>query len=153
MCLLWLPLAVACAGDLDDPERFGRDGAVAAGDGDGDNTAGDGDGDASPPPACVSDLFEASCNSIACHGAGATVLDLVSPGVAARVVDVDAAAGGACDGEVVVSTSGGTNLLLDKLQETPSCGLRMPYGAEPLVQSEVDCLTDWVESLGGTVNP
>lgn len=134
-------LLIGCAGDLDQPDRFDRDGAIA----------GDGDGDGVPQ--CVTEILQDNCGTAACHGDGALQVDLLSDGVEGRVVDADAKAGGVCDGEVLVSTDGGTSLLLDKLMDSPVCGERMPYLASPLSQGDIDCIGAWVESLGGTVTP
>jgi hypothetical protein len=166
-CALGLALA-GCASSLEDPDRFAfllvpPDGGLppAAGMGAGMPGAGmpaAGMGGAGmgamtmEPPACVTALFTASCSGPACHGAGALVLDLLSPGVSDRLVDQSASSSGACVGQTYVATGGGS-LLLDKVGDMPSCGERMPYAMPPLTSTEVQCLTDWVVALGGSGSP
>lgn len=127
----------ACAGDLSRPERFSflLDGGA------------DGASSVSPPPACVTDFFENSCDSPVCHGAASSVLDLVSPGVASRLIDRPASAEAACAGGTLVSTDGSSSLLLEKLT-TPTCGEKMPFGGAAAQPAEIDCVRDWIESLG-----
>ena len=174
----------ACAGELDDPERFdfllGDDAAVPmppagdgdgdgdgdsgdgdsgdgdsgdgdsmAGDGDGDSMVGDGDGDSTlePPPACVTEIFMDSCGSPGCHAAGQVNVDLVSDGVADRLFDQEAT-GALCSGRPYISTDGSGSLLLQKLESDVDCGGPMPLGGM-LEDSEKQCLSDWVESIGG----
>src|SRR6187551_2514877 len=91
MALSALVLA-GCPGTLDDKERFLADAGKAG------NGASEPDGgDAAPPDAgpdlgscgdVVTRIFVPSCGGTGCHGAIAAQqdLDLVSPGVAARVV-------------------------------------------------------------------
>lgn len=150
-------VVAACAGDLENPERFA---SLAGGDG------GGGVPDASPPldtgvappvldagggggePACVTDTLASVCGTTACHGPGAPQVDLVSPGVRARVVDQPASAAGLCAGRTYVASDGSGSLLLDKLVDPPPCGSKMPLvGAITAVQSQ--CLADWVGALAG----
>lgn len=163
LCLLGLGLG--CASELEEPERF--DFLLDGGAGDagmmmGGMDAGGGEPDAAEPepdaapmdelPACVRDVFEATCAGAACHGAGAALLDVLSPGVADRLVGEPASPTGLCSGRTYIEP-GGDSLLLDKLGEDPACGERMPYGALPLDDDQVQCLTDWVMDLGGSGDP
>lgn len=152
--------ATACAGDLDDPDRF----AFLLGDGGplvpADAAATDagapdaGSPDAGGPamtsvPVCVSNVFSMHCGSAACHGDGAVQVDLVSPGVQARLVDQAAGAAGMCAGRVFVASDASESLLLDKLSDAPPCGSKMPLVGADLASDELKCLTDWVASLAG----
>jgi hypothetical protein len=122
--------AAACAGELEQPERF-----------------------ASCPPGFVEQLFSARCAG-ECHAGGdaaEAALDLVAPGVEARLIG-EPSATPFCDGRLLVepdATHPGAHLLLDKLAERPSCGARMPFGGEALTASEVECVRRWIdEALG-----
>lgn len=122
-------LAAGCAGELEDPERF-----------------------ASCPPGFVEQLFAEKCAG-ACHDATEpeSGLDLVSPDVAARLIDAPSQSG-FCDGRVMIASDAADpneHLLIDKLQERPSCGSRMPFGVAGLSTSEIECVRRWVdETLG-----
>lgn len=163
---LWLAVCAssqACAGELDRPERF--DGVLAARDGsagfadaavpgsmDASSPSTDGGPvpDAGPPPnappACVTDLFESSCGTVACHGSGSPQVDLVSDGVTGRLLD-QTSSSALCRGRTYVSSDGSESLLLDKLLAVPPCGSRMPLvGA--LTSEQQTCLQQWVDSLG-----
>lgn len=152
--------AAACAGDLKDPERFAfllGDGGVfgpadASGIGPGTSDAGTPDAGGPAPvavPVCVSNVFSMHCGTAACHGDGATQVDLVSPGVAARLVGQQAGAAGMCAGRVFVSADGSESLLLDKLSDAPPCGSKMPLVGAALADAELKCVMDWVASLAG----
>ena len=94
-----------------------------------------------------------------CHDADAPQggLDLFSPGVASRVVDV---APGLCvtSGNYVDSADPlGASFLLEKIEAaTPSCGAAMPPLPEaPLTSAEVACITAWITEItggGGTMD-
>jgi len=125
-----MALAAGCAGELENPERF-----------------------ASCPPGFVEQLFQTRCAG-ACHSAQdpEAGLDLVSDGVEARLIDVTSTTP-FCDGKVLIDSAAAADpaahLMLDKLEETPSCGSRMPFGAEALSPSEIECVRRWVdEALG-----
>ncbi|HVK78457.1 MAG TPA: hypothetical protein VM734_34395 [Kofleriaceae bacterium] len=123
-------LVVGCAGELEHPERF-----------------------TDCPPGYVEELFAEACGG-PCH-AGAMPeagLDLVSPGVADRVVGAMSATE-ACDGRMLVDPGSDEHLLLDKLGSRPSCGGRMPFGQTQLPASQIECVRRWideaVDSAGG----
>ena len=98
------------------------------------------------------DLFRARCAQSGCHGAGpspAGGLDLASPDVAARLVQVPSAA---CGGLRIDPEQPAASLLLDKISGEPACGFRMPLGAPPLAPGEVQCVREWVhETIGAGV--
>jgi hypothetical protein len=121
-----------CAGDLDNPERFGflLDGAQ---------------NEIPNAPECVTSLFKMRCNSAACHGEGASRIDLVSSGIEDRVLDKPSTSE-FCKDRMYVATDGSPSLLLEKFQAKPPCGVRMPIG-DPLPESDVKCVSDWVKAV------
>jgi hypothetical protein len=134
--LLGVACAVGCAGELDNPERF----AFLAGDGGGGASH-------SAPPACVTALFEERCNSSVCHGDGAMMVDLISGGVQDRLIDQQSSDKGECGGRVLVSSTGETSLLMEKLTN-PTCGQKMPVVGNT-TQEELACVQAWVDSVSG----
>jgi hypothetical protein len=100
-------------------------------------------------PSCVSHLFSQRCAGSGCHGAGSARLDLVSAGVRDRLLDGTALPALDCAGRMYISTTGSSSLLLDKLENPPPCGERMPAGAT-LKKHDMQCLSDWVHSLTGS---
>jgi hypothetical protein len=94
----------------------------------------------------VVNVFESRCAGLECHGPGAPEVDLISPGVVARLVERPSASTLLCAGRVYVATDGSSNLLLDKLRDDPPCGSRMPLRGN-LGAQHVDCLVQWVASL------
>jgi len=165
--LLLVACAFGCGGKLKDPERFddvlasfedGSGGSLARGDsgvrGRDSGAPGADSGPATTPdagaevPSCVTALVKSTCGTVACHDKGAAQIDLVSPGVTARLVD-KASSSMLCDGRVFVATDGGDSLLLGKISDTPPCGARMPLIGN-LTAAQRTCLTDWVIDLGGT---
>jgi hypothetical protein len=127
--ILVVAAVAGCAGELENPERF-----------------------ASCPPGFVEQLFQTRCAG-ACHGATEPEagLDLVSTGVEARLVG-EASTTTFCEGALMIDpegTSDADHLLLDKLGADPSCGSRMPFGAEPLSAAELECVRRWVDATLG----
>ncbi|MDQ3037277.1 MAG: hypothetical protein M3Y87_33090 [Myxococcota bacterium] len=125
-----------CPGRLENPERFGlgtSDSGVAS-------DAGSSDG--------VPAVFAAKCAGSGCHGATspALALDLVSDGVAERVLDVPAV--GCASRLLVDSADPSASFLLEKVTETaPECGGRMPLLADPLTSAEQEEIRTWIEGL------
>jgi len=121
-----LLLSTGCPGRLEDPERF--------------------EGDAVEGP-CTVDLVErtllpTSCGGGGCHGASqpAGNLDLQSPGVGRRLVNVKSA----CQDKLLVGPSG--SYFLEKLDARPACGTQMPISG-PLKASDIRCLEQYVKGL------
>jgi hypothetical protein len=100
-----------------------------------------------PPPTCVTHIFAQRCGAADCHGAGSTKLDLVSPGVRARLLDRSSLPDLPCAGGVYIATDGASSLMLDKLRDAPSCGAPMPP-SDTLKKNERKCLTQWLHALG-----
>jgi hypothetical protein len=119
----------ACPGKLQDPSRF-----TAA------------------CPDVPTQILAVRCAGGGCHATApfAAGLDLVSPNVAARLVNV-AASGG--PGLLVDPMNPDGSVLVRKLTSTPPFGAQQPPGA-PLDPATVDCIRTWVRSLvptdGGT---
>ena len=140
-----LLLLLGCAGELENPERFSAP-----------STSG-----------CTldidveTDIFGTTdpamggrCATAGCHvaaggeAAPAASLDLVSPGVEARLVGIPAM----CTGLLIDPASVDDSVLIRKLEPTPSCGARMPFGGM-LSDAEIQCMREWAEmaaAAGGT---
>lgn len=99
------------------------------------------------PPQCVTDLFDEKCGDVGCHAAGESQVDLVSPGVAGRLIDRMSASELECAGRTLVATDGSESLLLDKISENVPCGYPMPLSGEALTDAESMCLVQWVADL------
>jgi len=99
-------------------------------------------------------VFARRCTTVGCHGSTepASSLDLASPGVDARLVNVLAAD---CPGEVVVTPGKpDTSFLIRKLEdEKPTCGTRMPREDKGLPSGDIKCIRDWISSLPSTGIP
>ncbi len=97
------------------------------------------------PAEVTSRLLMPKCG--ACHGAStkAGALDLTSPGAAARLIDVPAAAA-ACRNQALVTMSPqvGGHFFTKLDRPVDNCGDRMPLGAAWLTPNEVQCLKEWL---------
>lgn len=113
-----------CAGELQNPERF-----------------------ADCPPGFVEQLFMQKCAGD-CHAGAepAAGLDLVSPGAGQRLLG-QASAQEECGGLMLVDPSGENSLVIDKLEDAPPCGARMPFGETKLDAAEVECVRRWVDEV------
>jgi hypothetical protein len=88
----------------------------------------------------------------ACHSAStmAGTLDLTSPGVAARLIDVPVAAA-ACRNQVLVTMTPqvGGHFFTKLERSVENCGDRMPAAGLPSLSiAEVQCLKDWLSATG-----
>jgi hypothetical protein len=99
---------------------------------------------ACPPGTDVAQIFKTSCGL--CHGAASPAknLDLVSAGLAARLINKPAE----CNNRPLLSTTGGSapdGVLLEKLAGPVSdCGVQMPpTGTFTLSATDMACITDW----------
>jgi hypothetical protein len=137
----------ACAGKLEQPQRFAAAAARFTGGGTGGSTVVSDVGALVPPP-CVLEIFKTTCGLTACHAKGSSQVDLVSDGVAGRLIDKKSGSA-LCKGRTYVATDETSSLLLDKLTDAPPCGARMPLGGM-LSAASTQCLTDWVVALGGS---
>lgn len=123
----------ACPGSLSNPEDFG-DGGVSIED--------------------AETILAESCGTTGCHDSSAQAqagLDLLSPNVESRVVDVNAIGIGCSDEILVVAGDPDASYLLDKILNTPGiCGLPMPILGS-LSSEEIDTIREWIIDLGGSV--
>lgn len=131
--IYWLPFAAIIAGcpaSLSNPEDFIDGGAVGK--------------DAET-------ILAESCGTLGCHDATPLAqagLDLVSPGVEARVVDVNSIAADCAAKILVVAGDPDTSYLLDKVIVAAGiCGTPMPVGGT-LPSDEVEVLRQWIIDLG-----
>jgi len=153
----WLAVRLAvvgslagCPGQLDDKAEFdayaeahGDAGAPA-----GMNVAGSSPGAAGTMSAgacgdVVARIFTPSCGGTGCHSAVAPQqdLDLVSPGVAARVVGVSAKQ---CVQVLADPANPEQSLLYQKLAVKPPCGAQMPLARPALSSADVACVLGWI---------
>jgi len=128
--------ATACPGKLVDKERFLVDAAAPAGDAAAAEDGGDACGDV------VARIFVPRCGG-ACHGATAPQqgLDLVSAGVAARVVGVPATS---CAATLADPADPASSFLYTKLAAKPPCGGQMPLAQLPLSAADAACVLAWI---------
>jgi len=113
--------------------------------------------DAAPPSACAPGPDALTLLSMKCGGCHnpmnpAKGLDLRSPGLAARVVDVAST----CQGRplLVGRTGSPAGHLLDKMDgPVPGCGNQMPFGGPALTAQERACLHEWaVQAIAKVLN-
>ena len=130
-----LLLATACAGRLEDVEKFKAAGqSISTG--------------CSLNIDVEKAIFVDKCG--ACHGAApqSNTLDLTSPNVFTRLVGVASACGGK---PLVETTAPAAGVLLDKLTAAPPCAARMPFAMPPLSDAQIGCVAAWIDTkLGGT---
>jgi len=132
-----------CPGTLDHKESF----LSAAGASNASSSDAGAEADSNPDlGACgdvVARIFVPSCGGTGCHDAkGAQQdLDLVSPGVAARVVGVS---GIGCTSILADPANPEASLIYQKLSPTPPCGSPMPLARPPLSDEDVSCVLTWI---------
>lgn len=151
-------LLAGCPGSLDHKERFLVDAGSAGHAANGSGGKGGGDGDAAPPEAgadagpgsdagpcgdVITRIFVPSCGGTGCHGATGPQqdLDLVSPGVAERVVGVP---GIGCTSILADPTNPEASLIYQKLSPTPPCGSPMPLARPALSDEDAACILTWI---------
>ncbi|HKO50202.1 MAG TPA: hypothetical protein VJV79_20870 [Polyangiaceae bacterium] len=137
-------LLTGCPGTLDDKQRFlaaaGAGGVSVADDAGADADAGP---DLGPCGDVVARIFVPSCSGTGCHDATGPQqdLDLVSPGVAARVVGVS---GIGCPSILADPANPEASLLYQKLLPTPPCGSPMPLARPILSDEDIACVLTWI---------
>jgi len=153
---------IACAGELSDPDAFPMviggtaaggtggmtAGTMAAGTGGMMATGGTGVAGTSAPSCDAEMLLAQRCGSPGCHAAGTQQVDLASPDLASRLLGQSPPAG-ACMGREFISADGSQSLLLDKIDDAPPCGVKMPLVGS-LDDDEIDCIAEWVDSVVGS---
>lgn len=131
-CAVGLGSIAGCPGSLESPAAFGDGGTATK---------------------SAEEIFAQSCGTVGCHDSSPQAqagLDLMSPNVASRVVDVNAIGLGCASDILVVAGDPDSSYLLDKLLNTPGiCGLQMPVVGS-LTPSEVEILRQWIIDLGGS---
>ena len=142
---------VGCAGDLSNAEEFtGTGGSPRTGGGGAGGMAGTGGTDAAVVAAAAAEILAQSCGTTGCHDDSAQAqsgLDLLSPNVEDRVVDVNSTASGCTDRVLVVAGDPSSSYLLQKVEETPGiCGLPMPVVGS-LPSEDVEVLREWISGL------
>ncbi|HEX8792774.1 MAG TPA: malectin [Polyangiaceae bacterium] len=135
-----------CAGSLEDPEMFTAQGDAGV-------PVEEAAVEAAPAPACadVPTLFANTCGTAGCHDATtkAEALDLVSPGLASRLVRVPSVEG---VGLLIDPTTPSKSVLYTKLLAAPPFGARMPTGGA-LDTSTTQCVLTWITSQSSSPVP
>jgi hypothetical protein len=135
-----------CPANLDDPQRFDDAGMVVT--------------DPSAAPACVTAIFARTCSGMVCHDHGSSTndLDLESPGVGMRLVDVPATfagvmmeGGSVCMPAKYIDTSNRpASWLLVKINGMQGdCGTPMPQ-IGTLTSTDKTCLNSYINTVMGT---
>src|SRR5262249_32624914 len=92
-------------------------------------------------------IFAVRCANAGCHGTSMPAmppnLDLVSPGVEARLVGKPSGEG--CPGVLVDPIEPEESILYKKLKKT-YCGSQMPWMGEKLNDTELACVRAWIET-------
>ncbi|MEM9488574.1 MAG: nucleotide-binding protein [Myxococcota bacterium] len=104
-------------------------------------------GSSEPTLSCdVPTLLTEKCGGGQCHGGpqASQPLDLVSPGVAARVANVTAPL---CGGNLANPADPEGSLMFQKVAGTQSCGGPMPQNSGALSADEILCMRDWISGL------
>jgi len=144
-------LLVACPGTLEDKQRFLVDAGSAGKTGSAGNGAAGGElpseaGTDAGLGACgdvVERIFVPSCGGTGCHDSNGPQqnLDLVSPGLAARVVGVP---GIGCSTTLADPANPEASLIYQKLSPTPPCGSPMPLARPALSEEDAACVLAWI---------
>jgi hypothetical protein len=140
-----------CPGRLDDPELFL------------DASSASTENNAVAAPACLTAVFSQDCGMSGCHSPvmPAGDLDLISPGVTARLINREATFGGVVMGPGVScppaklvdpAAPGASWLELKILGMQGSCGVAMPEIGS-ITSAEQQCITDFVNHAGADAGP
>jgi hypothetical protein len=131
-----LGFLAGCPGTLADKELY-----AAALDGAGGPNGGD--SGSGPCGDVVARIFVPTCGGTGCHGANAAQqdLDLVSPGLASRVVGVP---GTTCAGVLADPADPERSLIYQKILPSPPCGGQMPLARPPLGREDAACVLAWI---------
>ncbi len=141
-----MALGTGCAGNLDNPEAFsGFEGFGGTG-----GTGGTGGSGFVGPT--IEEVMEESCGNVGCHSAQAPAggLDLVSPNLEGRLVDVVSTNPSCSDQLLVIPGDPDESYLLKKVNDTPDiCGLAMPPGIS-LSVDDTAAIERWILDLDDT---
>ena len=138
-------LCAGCPGSLDDPARF--TGATSLG-------AAPAGGNVAVDAAACGDvpqtIFQRSCVNAGCHNANDKVqgLDLQSPDLVTRLVDVRASEGA---GLLVNRGTLSDSVLYTKLTKSPPFGARMPLSGA-LDDASIACVFSWITEIATSPN-
>lgn len=109
--------------------------------------------DAGTEPKSAETVLAESCGTTGCHDASPQAqagLDLISPNVESRVVDVNAIGIGCTSDVLVVAGDPDSSYLLDKvLNSIGICGFPMPVVGE-LSAADTEVLRQWIIDLGSS---
>ncbi|HEY4105656.1 MAG TPA: hypothetical protein VGM44_17275 [Polyangiaceae bacterium] len=143
LCSLTALALPACPANLQDPERFDDAGTP----------------DPNAAPACLTAAFNKTCASQVCHSPGSTsnTLDLISPGVASRIVNVPAEYAGLDPATMAMcpptklnyidtATPANSWILLKLSNMQNGCGLQMPETGT-WTNDDKTCLANWMQQL------
>jgi len=143
-----LCLLTGCPGELANKDEFEAYAAAHGDAGAATNEAGSSSGSAGSTSngACgdvVTRIFVPTCGGTGCHSAMAPQqdLDLVSPGVATRVVGVQAKS---CLQVLVDPQHPEQSRMYQKLLTKPACGAQMPLARPALDSTDVACVLGWI---------
>jgi hypothetical protein len=129
-----------CPASLSDPGEFESDAGHPATESEGG------------APACAdvpTVIFQQSCGTVGCHTSSSPAqgLDLVSPGVASRLINVPETEMPALGLLLIDPAKPQDSVILTKLQaSTVPYGAVMPFGGKPLSAQEVACVAAWIDS-------
>lgn len=122
-----------CPGSLSDGDAFMGDGGVVTQD--------------------AETILAESCGTTGCHDdtpQAQAGLDLISPNVEDRLVDVNAVGIGCSSRILVVAGDPDNSYLIEKVLNTPGiCGLQMPV-VGTLPAEDIEVLRSWIVDLGGS---
>lgn len=150
-------LLAGCAGSLD-PAAFedgGGGSSPAMGSSASGSTAGASSSASSSSAGCASSvpttIFVPTCGASGCHNAASKQegLDLTSPGLASRLVDVREAEQPSLNLFLVSSAQPDQSVLLTKLGASVPYGAQMPLGGAPLTAQQIACVRSWIVSQAG----
>jgi len=136
-----------CPGSLKDPAEFESDSSS------GTSPTESGGGACEDVPTV---FFPQTCGQALCHSAKAPqeMLDLVSPGVATRLVNVAATEMPGSGLLLINSANPPESVIVTKLQaSTLPYGALMPFGGAALSSDQVACVAAWVDSVIADAGP
>ena len=142
----------ACAGTLGDAAEFST--AYAAGDS-GADTDPPGETGALACGDVPTAILQATCGVVGCHSptSPAEGLDLASPGVASRLVNVPGTEDPALGLRLIDSVRPQQSIILTKLRaSTAPYGAQMPLGGTALTDNQVSCVAAWIASVVTTAD-
>lgn len=163
VALVWLSPGLCssglwgCAGTLADPEDFqslAGDGGLEAGPQVGPGTASEAGAEGGTGcPDVPTTIFQQTCGASGCHGPPSPQegLDLASPGVASRLINVPSAEMPALD--LINSMAPEKSAVLTKLSAPPPFGSQMPFGEPPLSAQQIGCVSAWIDSVIADAGP